>query len=193
MAGYNEKLTVVDKIREDYLRKHSEISPQSTYSVPSVPLEYINAVLQAMNEPWRARIFDDQLDEALAAAQAVTFEGCAKKYIKAHRSGWKSEKHADQWTSTQETWAYSPSSGGFNNLIGSLSTLGNFSRLGTCTHKPRAADQGAYEVRYAPSSGAIADHNKGVRVGPKRPRSDVSPLVLNDARKPLRLRTNRSP
>ncbi|WP_454619044.1 tyrosine-type recombinase/integrase [Bradyrhizobium cenepequi] len=47
-----------------------------------------------------------QFAEALAAAQAVAFQDCAKEYIKAHRAGWKSEKHADQWTSTLETWAY---------------------------------------------------------------------------------------
>jgi hypothetical protein len=62
MAGYNEKLTVVDTIREDYLRKHSQISPESMYNVHSVPLEYINAALQAMNEPWRGRIVDDQFE-----------------------------------------------------------------------------------------------------------------------------------
>jgi hypothetical protein len=43
---------------------------------------------------------------ALEKAQQVPFEACAKEYIRAHRSGWKSAKHADQWASTLETWAY---------------------------------------------------------------------------------------
>jgi hypothetical protein len=62
MPGYNEKVTVVDRIREDYLRSYSKMSPASMYNVHSVPLEYINAALQAMKEPWRARIFDDQFE-----------------------------------------------------------------------------------------------------------------------------------
>jgi integrase len=43
---------------------------------------------------------------ALAKAQTVPFQDCAKEYIKAHRSSWKSAKHADQWASTLETWVY---------------------------------------------------------------------------------------
>jgi integrase len=42
----------------------------------------------------------------LAKAQTVLFEQCAKDYIRDHRAGWKNAKHADQWTSTLETWAY---------------------------------------------------------------------------------------
>jgi integrase len=47
-----------------------------------------------------------EMAAALAKAQQVAFQACAKDYIKAHRSGWKSEKHADQWTATLETWVY---------------------------------------------------------------------------------------
>jgi integrase len=39
-------------------------------------------------------------------AAALTFEQCASKYIKAHAAGWRNEKHAAQWTSTLETYAY---------------------------------------------------------------------------------------
>jgi integrase len=42
----------------------------------------------------------------LARAQTVSFEQCAKDYIRDHRAGWKNAKHADQWTSTLETWVY---------------------------------------------------------------------------------------
>lgn len=49
----------------------------------------------------RARRLHDQI----AAAKAVTFDQCAEAYIKAHRSGWKNEKHALQWESTLATYA----------------------------------------------------------------------------------------
>jgi integrase len=39
-------------------------------------------------------------------AKALTFKECAEGYIAAHRAGWKSIKHADQWTATLETYAY---------------------------------------------------------------------------------------
>ncbi len=37
---------------------------------------------------------------ALEAVKAVTFKECAEGYISAHRAGWRSAKHAHQWTST---------------------------------------------------------------------------------------------
>lgn len=40
-----------------------------------------------------------------AAASRMTFSECAAKYIAAHRDGWKNAKHAEQWTSTLETYA----------------------------------------------------------------------------------------
>lgn len=45
---------------------------------------------------------------ALAAerAKAMTFEQCAAAYVAAHRAGWKSAKHAQQWENTLVQWAY---------------------------------------------------------------------------------------
>lgn len=45
---------------------------------------------------------------ALAASQAsaITFGEAAAKYIAANEAGWKSAKHAAQWTSTLETYAF---------------------------------------------------------------------------------------
>lgn len=45
---------------------------------------------------------------ALVAAQAaaITFGEAAAKFIEAHESGWKSAKHASQWTATLETYAF---------------------------------------------------------------------------------------
>ena len=40
------------------------------------------------------------------AARAMTFRAAASAYIDAHRPGWKSAKHADQWGATLETYAY---------------------------------------------------------------------------------------
>lgn len=43
---------------------------------------------------------------AKEAAKVVTFKECGDAYVKAMRPGWKNAKHADQWISTLETYAY---------------------------------------------------------------------------------------
>ncbi|MDD2701583.1 MAG: integrase arm-type DNA-binding domain-containing protein [Sideroxydans sp.] len=48
----------------------------------------------------------ERCDAKLAAAKAITFEGCAEAYIVAHGTGWKNAKHADQWRNTLATYAY---------------------------------------------------------------------------------------
>src|SRR5258708_17451117 len=40
------------------------------------------------------------------SAKALTFKQCAEGYIAAHKSGWKSDKHAGQWRATLETYSY---------------------------------------------------------------------------------------
>ena len=40
------------------------------------------------------------------AASAKTFKECAEEYISSHRAGWRNAKHAAQWTSTLETYAF---------------------------------------------------------------------------------------
>ncbi len=42
----------------------------------------------------------------LERARAITFKKCAEQYIKDKRAGWRNEKHADQWSSTLETYVY---------------------------------------------------------------------------------------
>ncbi len=42
----------------------------------------------------------------LEAARAVTFKKCAEDYIASQRAGWRNEKHARQWESTLQTYAY---------------------------------------------------------------------------------------
>jgi integrase len=39
-------------------------------------------------------------------ASAKTFKECAEAYIKSHSAGWRNAKHAAQWSSTLETYAY---------------------------------------------------------------------------------------
>lgn len=43
---------------------------------------------------------------ALETAKARTFKECAEAYIEAHRAGWKNAKHAAQWPSSLEAYAY---------------------------------------------------------------------------------------
>src|SRR6516165_10551545 len=47
----------------------------------------------------------ERLQARLDAAKAITFKECAESYIKAHRAGWRNEKHADQWEATLATYA----------------------------------------------------------------------------------------
>ncbi|MBR1191466.1 phage integrase central domain-containing protein [Bradyrhizobium sp. AUGA SZCCT0160] len=44
--------------------------------------------------------------KTIEAAEAVTFEKCAENYIATHKDGWKNSKHADQWTTTLQTYVY---------------------------------------------------------------------------------------
>jgi integrase len=48
----------------------------------------------------------------LEAAKSVTFDACAAAYIDAHKAGWHSVKHQDQWRNTLKTYA-SPVFGNF--------------------------------------------------------------------------------
>ena len=43
--------------------------------------------------------------ERLHKAGTITFSECARKYIDAHKAGWKNDKHADQWRNTLDTYA----------------------------------------------------------------------------------------
>lgn len=47
---------------------------------------------------------DRKAQALLAAAQLMTFDDCATAYIKAHRTGWKNSKHAQQWENTLATY-----------------------------------------------------------------------------------------
>jgi integrase len=54
-----------------------------------------------------------------AKAKSVTFKKLAEQYIEQHESGWKNSKHAAQWVSTLETYAF-PICG--NMVVGDITT-----------------------------------------------------------------------
>jgi len=56
-------------------------------------------------DPIQARR-DERASKELEAATAMTFKDCAEAYIRSHSAGWRNAKHAAQWTTTLETYAY---------------------------------------------------------------------------------------
>jgi integrase len=48
----------------------------------------------------------DPLSERQQTQKSLAFAECATRYIASHRAGWRNEKHAAQWSSTLETYAY---------------------------------------------------------------------------------------
>lgn len=68
---------------------------------------------------------------AAAVASAMTFKQAAQKYIEANEAGWKNAKHAAQWTSSLEAYAF-PSIGGLqvahidtSHIVGILEPIWN--------------------------------------------------------------------
>jgi len=57
----------------------------------------------AKREAGRQSIIQQQIDEK---ALAWTFRRCAEAYIRANESGWRNDKHRQQWANTLETYAY---------------------------------------------------------------------------------------
>jgi integrase len=49
---------------------------------------------------------NERKEAELEAARALTFKECAEAYIAAHRPSWRNAKHAAQWPSSLETYAY---------------------------------------------------------------------------------------
>jgi hypothetical protein len=45
-------------------------------------------------------------EAVVRAARALTFAECGKAYIAAHQSGWRNEKHREQWSSTLVRYAF---------------------------------------------------------------------------------------
>jgi integrase len=47
-----------------------------------------------------------QVQASLDAAKGVTFRWCAGQFVETNTAGWSNSKHAAQWTSTLQTYAY---------------------------------------------------------------------------------------
>ena len=79
---------------------------------PGVTLAQARDLARGAREKVRAGV--DPIEENRAArsaqaasrASALTFEQCAQKYIEAQKSGWKNEKHAQQWLNTLTQHAF---------------------------------------------------------------------------------------
>lgn len=56
-------------------------------------------------DPIEART-EERARDRLGAAASITFKEAATAYIRAHRTGWRNAKHADQWQATLQTYAY---------------------------------------------------------------------------------------
>ncbi len=56
-------------------------------------------------DPIAARTAERQ-QAVLQSTRAMTFRQCAQAYVEAHKTGWKNQKHADQWSATLQTYAY---------------------------------------------------------------------------------------
>src|SRR5271166_3392551 len=48
----------------------------------------------------------ERAQQRLQEAKRVSFKECADKYIAAHESAWRNDKHRDQWKNTLSTYAY---------------------------------------------------------------------------------------
>ena len=62
-------------------------------------------MLGAVIDPLTAREADKEKAK-LAAAKGMTFKQCAEAYIESHKAGWRNAKHAAQWDTSLETYAY---------------------------------------------------------------------------------------
>ena len=56
-------------------------------------------------DPLEERLKEQQA-KTIEAVTTITFEKCAETYIATHRDGWKNGKHAEQWTTTLQTYVY---------------------------------------------------------------------------------------
>lgn len=63
------------------------------------------ALVKSGIDPINARN-ESNIGVASEPAVAVTFQQAAEEYVEAHKAGWKSAKHAQQWTNTLTTYAY---------------------------------------------------------------------------------------
>jgi hypothetical protein len=68
-AGYTDKLQVIEQLRSEYFQATSAKPKTVLENINAVPLDYINQTLVTMNEPWRARIVNDQYEFFIPRSQ----------------------------------------------------------------------------------------------------------------------------
>lgn len=80
--------------------------PAVTLAAAHTAAESIKSQVRAGANPLQERREARSRARSERATEGMTFSKCATAYIAAHRSGWKNDKHAKQWESTLERWAY---------------------------------------------------------------------------------------
>lgn len=78
-------------------RRRTGVAPCQTVAAPTMP------ATSAPLEPKKSKAPDS---EAAGHDEHPTFELCARTYVSAQAPAWKSEKHAKQWLSTLERYAF---------------------------------------------------------------------------------------
>ncbi len=97
------------KRREAGLGRAGERDPAVTLAEARQKAAEMRKLLRSGIDPLAHRETEAAAATAAAqtrAAEAMTFRMVAGLYIKAHGAGWRNAKHADQWRSTLETYAY---------------------------------------------------------------------------------------
>lgn len=75
-------------------------------SYPAVPLADAWKRARETLDQIRAGVDPAAQRRTKAKEASWTFRRCAEVYMDGHRAGWKNAKHAEQWTSTLETYVY---------------------------------------------------------------------------------------
>jgi len=97
----------VYRYRDGGRRREMGLGPLHTISLAEArekALECRKLRLESI-DPITARR-DRRMAAKLDAAKAMTFKECAERYLAAHRTGWRSGKHAAQWISSLGMYVY---------------------------------------------------------------------------------------
>src|SRR5262245_31008704 len=123
-AAAAAKLVTLKQCAEEYLRAHGDSwrnakhalqwrSTLETYAYPvlgnlAVSEIEVAHILRVLEPIWRRvpETASRVRGRVAAAAKLVTLKQCAEEYLRAHGDSWRNAKHALQWRSTLETYAY---------------------------------------------------------------------------------------
>ena len=105
-AAGNKSWVFRYKIRGNKTREMG-LGALQTVSLAEARTRAAKARLQRLDDidPIAVRRRERQATHA-AAAKGQTFKECAEGYIAAHRAGWRSQKHAQQWPNTLRDYVY---------------------------------------------------------------------------------------